>query len=73
MSKMKKIHRQLARFYENDGCSICGEGFPHKGMTFGGVTKTGKVELVGECCVSKLTGVYAGGIYLHRQNIRRGN
>jgi hypothetical protein len=61
---VKKIKRQLVRLMENDECSICGKFFPHKSTNYGGVTASGKVELVGECCVDKLKKVYAGSIYL---------
>jgi hypothetical protein len=64
MSKKKWVQRQLVRLLENDNCSICGKFFAHMSTNYGGVTASGNVELVGECCVKKLTGVYAGSIYL---------
>jgi hypothetical protein len=61
---VKKIRLQLEHLMENDECSICGKFFPHMSKNYGGVTASGKVELVGECCVDKLKAVYAGSIYL---------
>jgi hypothetical protein len=61
----RKVRRQLERLSQEDNCSICGQPFPHLGSTYGGTTPSGAVELVGECCRSKLKKSYDVGIYIH--------
>jgi hypothetical protein len=54
------IHRKLVAIMQNDNCSICGEELGE--VTYGGVTRKGSVEFVGECCVGMLKEVWCGGI-----------
>ena len=65
----RQIHRQLERLMEEDTCSICGAEAPHDSTFYGGVTKSGKVALVGECCKAKLKSVYVSGLYVN-QNLQ---
>ena len=62
--RIKKIHRKLAKIMQDDGdhCTMCRTEFPARSITFGGVTKSGSVEYVGDCCRRKLKEIYCGGL-----------
>ena len=64
--RVARIHRAILKLMEADGdhCSICGRQFAHHGSTYGGLALDGSPALVGDCCLAKLTGVYAKGVYL---------
>jgi hypothetical protein len=60
--RVQNIHRQLMMIMQNDGdhCSICKKEFVDRNI-YGGVTVSGAVELVGECCVHHLK-IFCGGV-----------
>jgi hypothetical protein len=64
----KTQRRQLMQLMEEDTCSICGAEAPHYSTLYGGVTSSGEVAVVGECCRSKLKCVYATGLYVSPNN-----
>jgi hypothetical protein len=59
----RKIIRELSRLSYEDDCSLCHGNIPHDSKTYGGVTSTGEVALVGECCRSKLKSLWCVGVY----------
>lgn len=60
--KVQKIHSRLMEIMQSDRCTICSKEFPDRNVTYGGVTKDGSVEWVGECCVDQLAEVWCGGM-----------
>lgn len=60
----KSIVRAIVRLIakNSDNCTICHAPFPLNSKTFGGITATGRVAFVGECCASKLEGVHVSGL-----------
>jgi hypothetical protein len=59
----RKVKQALIKLTEADCCSVCKREMPHRGATYGGLTREGKVELVGECCRSHLTKIHMIGVY----------
>jgi hypothetical protein len=66
----KKQRRELEALAREDVCTICGKQFPHLSTNYGGLDKSGKVALVGECCVAQMRDIHMGGIYMHPAWIR---
>jgi hypothetical protein len=62
--RANKIYLQLMQLIQIDGdyCSICGAEFADSDLTYGGVTKSGSVAYVSQCCVRELKEIYCGGI-----------
>jgi hypothetical protein len=72
----RRFERQFRKLLETKGnkCSLCGTGFEHNVRTFGGYDQSGRVVIVGECCVERLQQAHTVGLYSHHRYdfIRRG-
>lgn len=66
--KFDKEYQTLLRT-KGDNCSIFGRAFQHNDRTFGGFKANEKVAVVGDCCKSRLTAIYAGGVFSTRNNV----
>ena len=62
--RVRKIHRKLAKIMADDGdhCTICRMEFLGGEIIYGGVTDSGAVEWVSDCCVHELKEIYSGGV-----------
>ena len=60
----EEFNRRLMQIMQNDPdrCLMCGTDFPDRSITYGGVTSSGALEWVSECCVKQLKEVWCGGI-----------
>jgi hypothetical protein len=64
--KNGKFMQQLETIMANDGdhCSLCHAPFKANEGTYGGISQTGVVALVGDCCLDKLREAHTFGIYV---------
>ena len=67
MNEPNNIRRELMRLMmkDPDHCSMCGTEFPDRSVTYGGVTKSGDVALVSECCVDQMKGILCCGLVVN--------
>jgi hypothetical protein len=63
-TRTNDIHRQLIKLIQVDSnhCSICGAEFADNAITYGGVTKSGSVAYVSQCCMRELKEILCGGV-----------
>jgi hypothetical protein len=68
--KHKDLKKKLIALSKEEVCSICGVKQPPMSIFYGGITKTGKVALTGDCCVKQMAKIVMGGWYIDPAWIR---
>jgi hypothetical protein len=68
--KHRYLRKKLIALAKEDNCSLCGAKHPHMSQFYGGITKTGKVALTGDCCIKQVVKIMMGGVYVDPAWIR---
>jgi hypothetical protein len=63
----RRVERELRKLIHSGVCSFCGNGFPHNSHTASGFNARGNVAVAGECCINRLSEIFALGLYSERR------